>query len=150
MSSSWRAGRAWLLTPDRAQTRLDVRGFHLEDEATRQQLKRVGESSLEGFRHPLEATAAEAVAGRLESVDRPSRGFAVLDGLTPDGGTRVGHFLAGPAAPHILARTSPWPASCAPRSVAASRSGRPAAARVGQLGRPGPPGLPCPAGPRPR
>ena len=32
MSSSWRAVRARILTPDRAETRLEVRGFHVKDE----------------------------------------------------------------------------------------------------------------------
>jgi hypothetical protein len=110
MLPSWRAVRPRFLTPDRAQARVDVRGFHVSGETTGPRLERVGESVPDGFRHALEATGPEAFAGRLESVDRPYRGFAyegaamafaVLDGLSPCDGTRIGRILAGAAAPHV-------------------------------------------------
>jgi hypothetical protein len=68
MLPSWRAVRPRPLTPDRAQARPDVRGFHVRGETTRPRLERVGEGFLDGFRPALEATGPEAFAGRLESV----------------------------------------------------------------------------------
>jgi len=111
MLQIFRVARARLLTPDRAVTRLDVRGFPVKDEDTRQRLESVGSSFLDGFAHALEAPDNAAVADRLErTVDQPYRGFAyegaamglaVLDGMTPGGGRRVARFIAGEAERHV-------------------------------------------------
>jgi enediyne biosynthesis protein E3 len=91
-------------------TRLDVRGFHVKDQATRELLETVGASFLAGYGYAMEArTPLDAEAG-LETVPARFRGFAyegaamgfaVLDGLPVGGGGRVARFLTGRAADHV-------------------------------------------------
>jgi hypothetical protein len=102
--------RARLLTPDRSTTELATRGFHVKDDPTRAGLEAVGAHFLDGFRYALEAPDPSAAGGRLDTVERPYRGFAyegaamalaLLDGLSPTGGDRVARFIVGPAARHV-------------------------------------------------
>src|SRR2546421_2387940 len=109
LSTGWRALRRRLLTPGVSATRLDVRGFHVKDQATRELLETIGASFLAGYGYAVEArTPLDAEAG-LETVPTRFRGFAyegaamgfaVLDGLPLGGGGRVGRFLSGRAAGH--------------------------------------------------
>jgi enediyne biosynthesis protein E3 len=110
MSNFLRTTRASLLTPNRAMTQLDTRGFHVKDEQTRERLEAVGARFLDGFQHALEARGPAETAARLDAVDTAERGFAyegagmalaLLDGMTPGGGNRTSRFVAGPAAPHF-------------------------------------------------
>jgi hypothetical protein len=77
MSPSLRAVRARLLTPNVAETRLDVPGFHVKDEATRQWLEQVGASFLDGF-----ITDGSAVPGAL-TVNPAMTIAALAEGAVP-------------------------------------------------------------------
>lgn len=110
MSSTWRALTARLLTPSAKTTSLEVRGFHEKDAAAKKRLETIGARFLGGFRIALESPDVATAGARLDTVDRPYRGFAyegaamalaVLDGLVPWGRGRVERFIAGPAARHV-------------------------------------------------
>jgi enediyne biosynthesis protein E3 len=110
MALSWRAARARLMTPSRSSTQLDVRGFHVKSESARQGLEAVGGHFLDGFQTALAAPGVDAAGTRLDAIERRYRGFAyegaamafaILDGLTPGGGTRAVRFIQGPAARHV-------------------------------------------------
>jgi hypothetical protein len=110
MSNFLRTTRARLLTPDRGMTQLDTRGFYVKDEPTRERLEAVGARFLDGYQYAMEARAPADAAARLDTIDAAERGFAyegagmalaLLDGMTPGGGTRTSRFVAGPGAPHF-------------------------------------------------
>jgi hypothetical protein len=110
MALSWRAARARLMTPSRSSTQLDVRGFHVKSEPARERLEAVGGHFLDGFQTALAAPGTDAAGTRLDRIERGYRGFAyegagmafaILDGLTPGGGTRAIRFIDGPAARHV-------------------------------------------------
>jgi hypothetical protein len=98
------------MTPSRSSTELDVRGFHVKSEPARQRLEAVGGHFLDGFETALAAPGTDAAGTRLDRIERTYRGFAyegagmafaILDGITPGGGTRAARFIDGPAARHI-------------------------------------------------
>src|SRR5437764_14490961 len=64
LSTGWRALRRRLLTPGVSATRLDVRGFHVKNQATRELLETIGASFLTGYGYAMEArTPLDAGAG---------------------------------------------------------------------------------------
>jgi enediyne biosynthesis protein E3 len=91
LTSSWRALRRRLLTPDVAETSLDKRGFHKKSPAAQERLETVGKTFLTGYAHAVEArTPADAEGPIEEQVTDWLRGFAyegagmglaMLDGL---------------------------------------------------------------------
>jgi hypothetical protein len=92
------------MTPDIAQTKLDVRGFHYNGETARAQLETVGESFLTGFGHAAEAPSTEDLESALETVPYAFKGFAyegaamaltILDALPFGRSRRVARFLDG-------------------------------------------------------
>lgn len=106
----WRELRRWALTPDIAQTRVDVRGFHVRDEASRELLETVGSSFLTGFGHAAEAATTSEAEQRLARIPTRFRGFAfegaamgfaIRDGLGIGPRRHVEAFLAGEGARHV-------------------------------------------------
>lgn len=102
MTSSWRALRRRLLTPNVVETTLEKRGFHRKTPAAQERLETVGRTFLEGYAYAVEArTSADAVAA-LEQVPDWLRGFAyegagmglaVLDGLPFGSSSNIRRFL---------------------------------------------------------
>ncbi|MBV1849289.1 DUF1702 family protein [Catellatospora tritici] len=108
--SVYRALRRRILTPDMKATRLDVRGFHVKDEASRDMLETVGRSFLTGYAYAAEARRPLDAEQPLEEL--PTRykgfayegagmGFAIRDGLPIGGGKLVEDFLDGRADDHV-------------------------------------------------
>jgi len=106
---SIRALRRRILTPSMSETRLDVRGFHVKNDAARARLERVGATFLTGYAYAAEARTVADAEQRLEELDREVRGFgyegaamgfAVLDGLPIGGSGRVARLLAGSGRQH--------------------------------------------------
>jgi hypothetical protein len=107
---AWRSLRRRILTPDVAQTQLDVRGFHIKNAESRHRLETVGESFLKGFAVAAEAADASSVEASLGAVDRPYRGFAyegaamafAIRDAVPVGRRRhVAQLLAGAGDQHV-------------------------------------------------
>ena len=103
MSSSWRALRRRILTPNVIETSLDKRGFHKKSPAAKDKLETVGKTFLTGYGAAVGArTPAEAEA-EIEQLPDWLRGFAyegagmglaMLDGLPFGRSNRVAEFLA--------------------------------------------------------
>lgn len=102
--------RRRILTPDIAQTRVDVRGFEVTSPAARDRLESVGRYFLNGYAIAAEASFPTAAQGALESIPMEYRGFAyegaamafaVRDGLPVGGRQHVAQFLTGTARKHI-------------------------------------------------
>ena len=106
MTSSWRALRRRLLTPDVAETSLDKRGFHKKSPAAQERLETVGKTFLTGYAHAVEArTPADAQAPIERELPDWLRGFAyeglgmglaMLDGLPFGRSDNVRRFLTLP------------------------------------------------------
>jgi len=105
LTSSWRALRRRLLTPDVAETSLDKRGFHKKSPAAQERLETVGKTFLIGYAHAVEArTPADAEAPVEELTDwlrgfayeGAGMGLAMLDGLPFGRSDNVARFLALP------------------------------------------------------
>ncbi|MEV8513846.1 DUF1702 family protein [Dactylosporangium sp. NPDC051484] len=73
---AWQRLRRRVLTPDVAQTKIEVRGFHLKDEPSRERLETVGSSFLGGFAAAAEATGPPQAAPVVEATPAAYRGFA--------------------------------------------------------------------------
>lgn len=106
---AWQRLRRRVLTPDISQTKCDVRGFHVKDEATRERLETVGWSFVTGFGEAAEARVVTDVVSPLDRMAPTWRGFAyegaamglaIRDAL-PGRGGRVAEFVAGPGDPHV-------------------------------------------------
>jgi hypothetical protein len=106
---NFRALRRRILTPSMSQTRLDVRGFHVKNDAARSRLERVGATFLTGYGYAAEARTVAEAEDRLELLDREVRGFgyegaamgfAVRDGLPIGGSSHVAQLLAGRGGRH--------------------------------------------------
>ncbi|HEX8305704.1 MAG TPA: DUF1702 family protein [Jatrophihabitans sp.] len=104
-----RALRRRILTPTMSATKLDVRGFHEKDAASKQLLETVGATFLTGYGAAVEARTTAECEQRLERVPPQFRGFAyegaamgyaVLDGLPVGGSGHVSAFLAGRGRQH--------------------------------------------------
>nr|WP_246278823.1 DUF1702 family protein [Phytohabitans rumicis] len=109
MSSALRALRRRILTPNTAETRLDVRGFHEKDAASKEVLERVGHTFLAGFSYAAEARTTDDAEMRLEQIatrfrgfayEGAAMGFAIRDAL-PFGGGNIAKFLAGRGQAHV-------------------------------------------------
>lgn len=74
--TAWNQLRRRILTPDVSETKLDVRGFHVKDEAARERLEKVGSSFLNGFGAAAAASRPADVTPELESLPEGFRGFA--------------------------------------------------------------------------
>ena len=110
LADGLRALRRRIFTPDPSNTKLDVRGFHVKNQASRELLETVGESFLSGMSFALEARTVEAAEERLEQLPAAFRGFAyegagmgfaILDALPFGGNDRVPRFLAGRGGDHV-------------------------------------------------
>jgi len=102
--------RRRILTPSITATRLDVRGFHIKDDATRARLERIGATFLTGYGYAAEARTVTDAEQRLETLEEEVRGFgyegaamgfAIRDGLPIGGSDHVAQFLAGRGRQHI-------------------------------------------------
>jgi hypothetical protein len=100
--------RRRILTPNKSEARLDVRGFHVKDNQSRDLLESIGGFFLDGYGYAAEARDAADAEERLEGVPPQFRGFAyegaamgftVVDGVC--GGRRLSYFLTGRAQQHI-------------------------------------------------
>jgi hypothetical protein len=106
LTSSWRALRRRLLTPDVAETTLDKRGFHKKSPAAKERLETVGKTFLVGYAHAVEARTPAAAEEPIEQVtpdwlrgfayEGAGMGFAMLDGLPFGRSDNVRTFLATP------------------------------------------------------
>lgn len=110
MTSVLRALRRRILTPDVSATRLDVRGFHIKNDAARKLLETIGGTFLEGFAHAAEAPTPEAAEESLDRIPTRFRGFAhegaamayaVRDGLPFSSRRNVSRYLAGAGDAHV-------------------------------------------------
>ncbi|WP_157547981.1 DUF1702 family protein [Nonomuraea candida] len=104
-----RSLRRRILTPDVAETKLAVRGFHVKDENSRELLEKIGEVFLTGYAYAVESRTAAEAEERLERIPERFRGFAyegagmgaaVLDCVTPGGLRRVRDLLNGRGSRH--------------------------------------------------
>ena len=109
MSSTLRALRRRVLTPDMSETKLDVRGFHQKDPASTELLEKIGSTFLTGYAYAAQARVpadAEALLEQLEprfrgfAYEGAGMGFAVVDGLPFGGSHRVAEFLRGSGRKH--------------------------------------------------
>jgi hypothetical protein len=105
----FRALRRRILTPNISATKLDVRGFHEKDAASKQLLETVGATFLTGYGAAVEARTTAECEQRLEQIPPQFRGFgyegaamgyAMLDGLPVGGNRSVSAFLAGRGRQH--------------------------------------------------
>jgi hypothetical protein len=105
-----RALRRRILTPNASETRLDVRGFHEKDAASRELLERVGHTFLAGFSYAAEARTTADSETRLEQLPTRFRGFgyegaamgfAIRDALPFGRRDNVERFLAGRGQAHV-------------------------------------------------
>ncbi|NUR47362.1 MAG: DUF1702 family protein [Hamadaea sp.] len=108
--SLYRAMRRRILTPSVAETRMDVRGFHVKSDAGRELLETVGASFLAGYAYAAEARTGRDAEPRLEQVPTRFRGFAyegaamalaVREGLPIGRKTLVAEFLSGRGDDHV-------------------------------------------------
>ncbi|WP_433528532.1 DUF1702 family protein [Micromonospora sp. CA-263727] len=109
MARIFLALRQRILTPDKQEALLDVRGFHVKNDAGRQSLESAGLSFIGGFGDAAGAPSPRAAEELLERRPAPLRGFAyegaamayaLMDGLRP-GGRGLTRFLAGRGAAHV-------------------------------------------------
>ncbi|MEV4476630.1 DUF1702 family protein [Nonomuraea sp. NPDC049504] len=109
MASAWRALRRRILTPNKKEAQLSVRGFHAKDAAARTMLETTGEMFLTGYAYAAEARHPAQAEARLELIPPQYRGFAyegagmgfaIRDGL-PFGGGLVRRFLQGKGKDHV-------------------------------------------------
>lgn len=105
LTSSWRALRRRLLTPDVAETSVDKRGFHKKSPAAVERLETVGKMFLDGYGSAVEARTPADAQERLEQLPGWLRGFAyegagmglaVLDGLPFGRSDNIARFLDTP------------------------------------------------------
>jgi hypothetical protein len=105
LTSSWRALRRRLLTPDVSETSLDKRGFHKKSAAAQERLETVGRTFLIGYAHAVEARTPADAEERIDEVpdwlrgfayEGAGMGFAMLDGLPFGRSDNVRRFLALP------------------------------------------------------
>ncbi|MEU0565310.1 DUF1702 family protein [Nonomuraea sp. NPDC005983] len=107
MSSSLRALRRRILTPDVAETSLDKRGFHKKSPAAQERLEAVGKTFIVGYASAMEARTPADAEAVIEQVPDWLRGFAyegaamalaVLDGLPFGRSDNVRRLLRRPLA----------------------------------------------------
>ncbi|GIJ70769.1 DUF1702 family protein [Virgisporangium ochraceum] len=110
MPGQWRALRRRLLTPNMSEATFATRGFRVGDPRSRDLLESIGHTFLTGFGYAAQATGAADAATRLDTVEKPLRGFAyegaamcfaILDAVTPGRVRRVGELLAGGGSRHV-------------------------------------------------
>jgi enediyne biosynthesis protein E3 len=103
LSSSLRALRRRLLTPNVVETSLDRRGFHKKSPAAQERLETVGKTFLTGYAHAVEARTSSEAEASIERLPDWLRGFAyegagmglaMLDGLPFGRSDNVRRFLA--------------------------------------------------------
>lgn len=106
----WRSLRQRLLGISPEETTCARRGFRPAGADAHRTLERIGQVFLQGYHAALESSEPEALAGRLDAIDRPVRGFAfegaamglsILDHLVPAGRSRWLAFANGPGSPHV-------------------------------------------------
>jgi len=105
LTTSWRALRRRLLTPNVVETSLDKRGFHKKSPAAKERLETVGRTFLTGYGAAVEARTPDEAEAEIERLPDWLRGFAyegagmglaILDGLPFGRSNRVTEFLATP------------------------------------------------------
>lgn len=98
------------MTPDVAETSLEVRGFHVKSPQARDRLEEVGRTFLAGFAYAAEAKRPADAELELEQVPAAVRGFAyegaamalAIRDVMPGGGVHhVADFIAGEGDRHI-------------------------------------------------
>ncbi|MFC0031638.1 DUF1702 family protein [Micromonospora chaiyaphumensis] len=99
-----RSLRRRILTPNVRETRMDVRGFTVKNDASKRLLETVGSAFLTGYGYAAEAPGAAAAEPRLETIPTQFRGFAyegaamalaMRDGLRVGRPRHVAELLAG-------------------------------------------------------
>lgn len=109
MAGLLRSLRRRILTPNVAETRIAVRGFHVKDEAARELLEGIGETFLAGYAYAVESRTPAEAEERLEQIPERFRGFAyegagmgfaVLDCATFGDLRRVTGLLSGRGESH--------------------------------------------------
>ncbi|MEQ4304176.1 DUF1702 family protein [Plantactinospora sp. B6F1] len=110
MTSVWRGLRRRILTPSTSATRLDVRGFHEKDAASKELLEKIGSTFLTGFAHAAQARTADEAESELERIpvrfrgfayEGAAMGFAIRDALPLSRGGNIPRFLAGAGGAHV-------------------------------------------------
>src|SRR5580704_12240848 len=110
MKKRRRKMRRVLLGISPAEVGFSQRGFRARAEPVRIRLERAGAMFLAGYHAALEQDSLGDLEQELNCVEEDWRGFAfegaamglaLLDALTPWGGSRTSRFLDGPASAHI-------------------------------------------------
>jgi enediyne biosynthesis protein E3 len=105
-----RALRRRIFTPDIAETKVAVRGFHDKGPEAREVLETVGASFLAGLSSAAgarEVSDVDTDLGHLPTrfkgfaYEGAGMGFALVDAMTPGRPWRSAAFLAGPGDPHV-------------------------------------------------
>ncbi|WP_026314116.1 DUF1702 family protein [Actinomadura flavalba] len=105
-----RALQRRIITPDISATRMDTRGFHVKNEASKELLETVGKSFLTGYAAAVEQPTTAAAAAQLDQLPERFRGFAfegaamgyAVVGSMPFSGRRnLDTFLAEEGEPHL-------------------------------------------------
>jgi len=111
LTSSWRALRRRLLTPDVSETSLEKRGFHKKSPAAQERLETVGKTFLTGYAHAVEARTPADAEAPIEELPDWLRGFAyegagmglaMLDGLPFGRSDNIRRFVALPVGRRYL------------------------------------------------
>jgi enediyne biosynthesis protein E3 len=110
LGNALRALRRSILTPNVAETSLDVRGFHKKNPAAQKLLETIGANFLAGYGDAAEAKSVPDAVRSIEEIPVRFRGFAyegaamafmVRDRLPFGSGRLTADFLAGPGRPHL-------------------------------------------------
>ncbi|MEV6926544.1 DUF1702 family protein [Dactylosporangium sp. NPDC051485] len=110
MSGLLGAFRRRILTPNMADTKIDVRGFYKKDENAREVLENIGRYFVTGYAYAAEAGAARDAEAPLEEIPVRFRGFAyegaamclaIRDGMPIGHSHHVEDFLAGRGDQHV-------------------------------------------------
>ena len=108
--TTWNALRRRILTPDIAETRVGVRGFHVKSAPAVDRLETVGRSFLTGYGAAAATGRPADVQAELAALPETYRGFAfegagmamaVLDGLPVGHTHHVRDFLAHSGGAHV-------------------------------------------------
>lgn len=106
LAGIWGTLRGRIITPGMGSTKMETRGFHVKNDATREMLENVGRMFMNGYRYAADAGTVAEAESRIEQLPRQFRGFAyegaamgygVRDGLPFGHSHHVADFIASQA-----------------------------------------------------